>query len=105
VEDGKTMDGYLKDLEGMYPPEELQPYREKLGYLFRSTGEAAAGVDTSVEQGDLSPFTGFRQWFATALEESRALWSEAMSYLGGFGGGFDSHIEQGKELAERIHGL
>jgi nitrate reductase assembly molybdenum cofactor insertion protein NarJ len=99
------MDGYLNELEGMEPPRELQPYRDKLMDFFHSIDEAAAAVDQAVKPEDLSSFAQFRQWFATALEDSQALWSEATSFLSGLGGSIDTYIEQGKELAARIQAL
>jgi hypothetical protein len=105
AEDRKTMDGYLKELDGMDPPDELQPYLEKLTGFFRSIDEAVATVDQAVKPEDLSSFAQFRQWFGTALAESQALWDEAMSYLGGMSTSVDLYIEQGKELAERIQRL
>jgi hypothetical protein len=105
MEDRKTMDGYLKELGGMEPPQELLPYRDKLTVFFRSIDEAAGAVDQAVKPEDLASFVQFRQWFATALEESRELWSEATSFLSGLSGSIDPYIEQGKELAAQIQRL
>jgi hypothetical protein len=105
AEDRRTMEGYMGELEGMDPPDELQPYREKLTDFFRSIDEAVAAVDQAVKPEDLSSFAQFRQWFATALVEAQTLWEEAMSYLDGLSGSIDPYIEQGKELAARIQAL
>ena len=105
AEDRKTMDGYLKDLERMEPPEELQTYREKLMAFFRSIDEAAAAVDQAVKPEDLGSFVQFRQWFSTAVADSQVLWDEAISFLGGLSNSVDLYIERGKMLAERIQKL
>ncbi len=105
MEDSRTMDGYLNDLDGMEPPDDLIPYQEKMLAFFRSIAEAAAAVERAVKPEDLSSFTQFRQWFGSALAESQALWEKAMSYLGGMSMSVDIYIEQGKELAERIQKL
>lgn len=105
MEDSKTMDGYIGELDGMEPPDELRPYRDKLADFFRSIDEAASAVDQAVKPEDLAPFAQYRQWFATTLEDSQALWEEAMAFLGGLGGGIDRYIEQGKQLAARIQQL
>jgi hypothetical protein len=105
AEDRKTMEGYLKDLENMEPPEGLQEYSDKLTDYFRSIDEAVAAVDQAVKPEDLTSFMQFRQWFSTAATEAQKLWNEAISYLAGLSGSVDQYIEQGKELAERIQKL
>jgi len=105
AEDHRTMEGYMGELEGMDPPDDLQAYLAKLTDFFRSVDEAAAAVDQAVKPEDLSSFVQFRQWFATALVESQTLWEEAMSYLEALSGSIDPYIEQGKELAARIQAL
>jgi hypothetical protein len=105
MEDRKTMDVYLKDLEGMEPPDDLQPYHEKLKEFFRSIDEAVSAMDQAVTPEDRNPYMQFRQWFGTTLEESRALWDEAMAYLGALNARVDGYIEEGKELAGRIQQL
>lgn len=105
AEDRRTMEGYIEELEGMDPPDDLQPYRTKLTDFFRSIDEAVDEVDQAVKPEDLTSFAGFRQWFSTALVEAQTLWEEAMSYLDGLSVSIDSYIEQGQELAARIHEL
>lgn len=102
AEDRKTMDGYLKELDGMEPPQGLHAYRDRLVEFFRSIDEAAAAVEQAVKPEDLNSFLQFRGWFATAVEGAQTLWNEAISFLGGLGGSIDVYIEQGKELAARI---
>ncbi|RJP26203.1 MAG: hypothetical protein C4536_16055 [Actinobacteria bacterium] len=105
AEDRRTMEGYMRELEGIDPPDDLQPYREKLEGFFRSIDEAVAAVDQSVTPENFDSFAQFRQWFATALVESESLWGEAMSYLDGMSDIIDHYIEMGKELAARIQVL
>jgi len=105
AEDRRTMEGYIGELEGMDPPDDLQPYHAKLMDFFRSIDEAVDGVEQAVKPEDLSSFAGFRQWFAAALVEAQTLWEEAMSYLDGLSGSIDPYIEQGQELAARIQEL
>jgi len=105
AEDRKTMEGYLKDLENMEPPEELQEYSDKLVEYFRSIDEAVATVDQAVKPENLTSFILFRQWFSTAVSDAQALWNEAISYLAALSTSVDPYIEQGKELAERIQKL
>lgn len=105
AEDRKTVEGYMKELEGMDPPDDLQPYRTKLMDFFRSVDEAVAAMEQALKPEDLSSFAGFRQWFATALVEAQTLWEEAMSYLDGLSSSIDLYIEQGQELAARIQEL
>ncbi len=102
AEDRRSMEGYLKEMDGMYPPRELQAFRDKLTEFFRSIDDAVAAVDQAVRPEDLSPFPQFRAWFTTAIEDARALWSEAVAFLGALGAAIDEYIEQGKELAARI---
>lgn len=105
AEDHKTMDGYMNELDGMEPLNDLQSYRTKLMDFFRSVDEAVAMVEQALKPEDLSSFVQFRQWFATALVEAQALWEEAMSYLDGLSGSIDPYIEQGQGLAARIQEL
>jgi hypothetical protein len=105
IEDRKTMEAYLKELDRMEPPQELEEYSEKLIAFFRSIDEAVAGMEQSITTQDLSAFVAFRQWFAVHIEMTQTLWDEAMSYLGGLNERVDSLIERGKELAGRIQQL
>lgn len=105
IEDRKTMDAYLKELDSMEPPQELEEYNEKLTTFFRSIDEAIAGMEQSVTPEDLSAYSAYRQWFAAHIETTQTLWDEAMSYLGGLNQRVDSLIERGKELAGRIQQL
>lgn len=105
AEDRKTMEGYLKDLGNMEPPEDLQEYRDMLVEFFRSIDEAVAAVDQAVKPEDLTSFVQFRQWFSTAVMQAEELWNEAISYLASLSGSVDQYLEQGKELAERIQKL
>ncbi len=105
MEDGKTMGGYIAELEGMKPPDELGPYRDELVHLLRSIDEAAAALDRAVTAEDIDPFALYLQWFEGAREGSQELWEEAMAYLGGLGAVLDGYIEQGGLLAARMHQL
>ncbi|MEW6554049.1 MAG: hypothetical protein AB1384_07170 [Actinomycetota bacterium] len=105
AEDRKTMEGYLKDLENMEPPEKLRDYRDKLTQFFRSIDEAVAAVDQAVKPEDLASFVQFRQWFSNAVSQAQELWNEAITYLVSLSGSVDPYIEQGKLLAERIQKL
>ncbi len=105
TEDHKTMDAYLKDLDRMEPPRELEEYNVKLIDFFRSIDEAIAGMEQAVTPEDLNAYSAYRQWFAAHIETAQTLWDEAMSYLGGLNQRVDSLIERGKELAGRIQQL
>jgi hypothetical protein len=105
IEDRRTMDDYLEELDRMEPPRELDEYNGVLTDFFRAIDEAIAGLEQSVTPEDLSALSAYRQWFAAHIEAARGLWDEAVSYLGGLNLRVDSLIEEGKELAGRIHQL
>jgi len=65
AEDRKTMEGYLKDLENMEPPEGLQEYSDKLMDYFRSIDEA--GFSTLFSE---SGTTGFLRYYFSGFERA-----------------------------------
>lgn len=104
-EDGKTMDLYLRELEGISPPEELEDYLERARGLFLAVRDMVAGVIQAAPTKESESLADFRQRFAPVTKEAEALQNTVQDYLAGVGGRIDELIERGKELAARIKGL
>lgn len=104
-EDNRTMDMYLRELEGLTPPDELRGYLEELKALFRKVEGMVTGVEQAPPPGDVEALARFRQQYASVMEEAGSLQEEVGGYLESIGKRIDELIERGKELAGKIQKL
>lgn len=104
-EDATTMHGYLKQLKGMRPPQDLQPFKDDLTTFFHSIEEAVAGVERAVTPEDTSALQRFQQDFPAMLERLRIIRGEIQVYLFFYQQEMENLIRWGNELAERIEAV
>jgi len=104
-EDRRTMEDYLRELEGITPPEDLREYLEKVRGLFGSLRDMVSGVLQAVPAKELESLADFRQRFVPVQGEASGLRGTVQAYLVGAGSRIDGLIERGGELAARIKRL
>jgi hypothetical protein len=101
-EDAATMHGYVKRLKGIVPPEELEPYRDKLAAFFASVEEKVAGVERAVTRGDKGALIGFQEEFPQLRREVDVMQGEIAVYRCLFLLRVEDLMEKGGEYTERI---
>lgn len=104
-EDRRTLDMYLKDLEGWRPPDDLQTYLERVRGFLSSVKDAVVGVEQAVAPENQVALSQLRQQYAAMVETAQLLQGEVTGYLGGIGYRIDVLIQEGRGLAVRIQEL
>jgi hypothetical protein len=84
AEDASSMHSYEKDLQGMNPPHELDPYKGTLNNFFRSIENAVADVDRAITPEDRSDFLAFQQDFEGMLQQKQVYTQEMLVYIMNF---------------------
>jgi hypothetical protein len=102
AEDRETLRGYMDDLDGLRPPDDLEIYQQDLLSFFQSLDESISRLDQEVTPDDRSALERFSQEYPAAIGEVNVFREEAAAYLRGLEGRLDSLIENGEELARRI---
>ncbi|MDY6794352.1 MAG: hypothetical protein SWK76_03580 [Actinomycetota bacterium] len=102
AEDRETLQGYMDDLDGLRPPDDLELYQQDLLSFFQSLDESISRLDQEVTPENSSALERFNQEYPAVIAEVNVFGEEAIAYLRGLEGRLDSLIENGEELARRI---
>lgn len=105
AEDHITLRGYIDDIEGFRPPDELQDYLDRLSEFFTALDDSISGVEQGTTPEDKAALETFKSDYALTMEAVGIFWEQAMEYLRGVEQEVDCMIERGEELAARVYEL